>query len=117
MNIPGIDFVSNPAPIISSTEYSIKSAMWYYKVKVIDKLSIESTTVEAVTKKVNGGDNGLADRKTIYNKAIEKLGSGLNQISVDLCSRLSVYYINTPFDLAHYQRNYNKISFTSRCLA
>ena len=66
MNIPGIDFVSNPAPIISSTEYSIKSAMWYYKVKVIDKLSIESTTVEAVTKKINGGDNGLADRKTYH---------------------------------------------------
>jgi putative chitinase len=68
----GVDIVANPDLLITN-EYSIKSAMWYYKTKVVDKLDIENTTVESVTKRVNGGTNGLAERKTIYNKAIEKL--------------------------------------------
>jgi len=72
LNVEGVDFVTNPA-LVLTTEYAIKSAMWYYKTVVVDKLDIESATVESVTNKVNGGNNGLSDRKAIFNKAIEKL--------------------------------------------
>lgn len=72
LNEAGVDIVAQPQ-LILSTEYAIKSAMWFYKTAVVDKLTIESATVEQVTKKVNGGKNGLSERETIYNKAIENL--------------------------------------------
>ena len=72
LNEAGADIVAKPE-LILTTEYAIKSAMWFYKTAVVDKLKIESATVEEVTKKVNGGKNGLSDRETIYNKAIENL--------------------------------------------
>ena len=72
LNEAGVDIVAKPQ-LILSTEYAIKSAMWYYKTAVVDKLKIESATTEQVTKKVNGGKNGLSERETIYNNAIEKL--------------------------------------------
>ena len=47
--------------------------MWFYKVNVINKLNINKTTVTAVTKKVNGGSNGLSDRKAIYKRAKKRI--------------------------------------------
>lgn len=72
LNEAGVDMVAKPE-LILTTEYAIKSAMWYYKAYVVDKVKIESATVKEVTKKVNGGDNGLSDRQTTYDKAIENL--------------------------------------------
>ena len=72
INEAGVDIVAKPE-LILTTAYAIKSAMWYYKTAVVDKLKIESATVEQVTKKVNGGKNGLSDRETIYDNAIENL--------------------------------------------
>jgi RHS repeat-associated protein len=73
LNEAGVDIVAKPE-LILTTEYAIKSAMWYYKTAVVDKLKIESATVKEVSIKVNGDPpNGLADRESIYNTAIEKL--------------------------------------------
>lgn len=72
LNEAGVDVVAKPE-LVLTTEYAIKSAMWYYKTVVVDMLKIESATVESVTLKVNNGTNGLADRKAIYDKAIENL--------------------------------------------
>lgn len=73
LNSAGVDIVAKPE-LILTTEYAIKSAMWYYKTVVVDKLKIESATVKEVSIKVNGDPpKGLADRESIYDKAIEKL--------------------------------------------
>lgn len=72
INTPGVDFVASPA-LVKTTQYSIESAMWYFKTVVLDKVNIEDATVEGVTKKVNGGSNGLDSRKAIFNTAIDKL--------------------------------------------
>jgi putative chitinase len=51
-------------------EIAMISAMWFFKNNVLDKLDIDSkTTVKEVTKKVNGGTNGLDDRKEIHSEA------------------------------------------------
>lgn len=71
-NVTNKSFIDKPE-LILETEYSIMSAMWFYKVNVVDKLKIESATVKEVTKKVNGGSNGLTDRTEIYDKAIKEL--------------------------------------------
>jgi RHS repeat-associated protein len=73
LNDSGVDILANPSLISTSTEYSIKSAMWFFKTQVVDKLNIQSATVKQVTNNVNGGTNGLDDRQKIYNEAIEKL--------------------------------------------
>jgi len=53
---------------------AIISALWYYKTSVLDKITIDSiTTVKKVTKKVNGGTNGLSDRKEIFTKAKDSI--------------------------------------------
>ncbi len=62
------NFVDKPALLLED-KYSIMSAMWFFQTKVLNKLNINSTTVKDVTLKVNGGDNGLSDRKEIYNNA------------------------------------------------
>lgn len=63
-----VDLVANPGLIVSDLEIGTISALWFFKNKVIDKISnMATTTVEKVTENVNGGDNGIADRKTKYN--------------------------------------------------
>lgn len=65
--------VASPELVITN-EYSIKSAMWFYKTTVVDKLDIGKASISDVSILVNGNPpNGLADRESIYNKAIEKL--------------------------------------------
>jgi putative chitinase len=64
------DFIKNPELLASDMEIAMISAMWFFKNNVLDKLDIDSkTTVKEVTKKVNGGTNGLDDRKEIHSEA------------------------------------------------
>ena len=71
---PDKDFVSSPELLKDNDTIAILSALWYYKTSVVDKITIDSTTtVKKVTKKVNGGINGLADRKEIFTKAKDSI--------------------------------------------
>jgi putative chitinase len=68
------DFVSNPELLKENDTIAILSALWYYKERVIDKVNIDSTTaVKTVTLKINGGYNGLNDRKIRYQKAKDSI--------------------------------------------
>lgn len=71
---PDRDFVSNPEMLKNNDTIAILSALWYYKTSVLDKISVDSTTtVKSVTKKVNGGINGLIDRENIHSKAKDSI--------------------------------------------
>lgn len=64
---PDKDFVGNPDLISTNDTLAIMSGLWFYKVKVIDKINIDSTTtVRKVCIKINGGTNGLSDRMQRY---------------------------------------------------
>jgi putative chitinase len=53
---------------------SVLSAMWYFKSRVLDKMTIDAgTTVKKVTREINSGKKGLAKRKNYFNKAKVKL--------------------------------------------
>src|SRR5690606_3002249 len=53
---PDKDFVFSPELLKDNDTIAILSALWFYKTNVIDKITINTTTtVKAVTKKVNGG--------------------------------------------------------------
>jgi putative chitinase len=71
---PDKDFVTNPEILKNNDTIAIISALWFYKKNVLDKISLDSTTtVKTVTKKVNGGLNGLSDRKEIFQKAKDSI--------------------------------------------
>src|SRR5574343_143399 len=71
----GVDLITNP-DLLLEDRYAMLSAGWFWSVKKLNDIAdkgLTETEVKEITKKVNGGLNGLADR-------IEKL----NQI----CTRI-----------------------------
>lgn len=62
------NLITNPELVATDKEIAIISALWFYNTKI--NITIDSkTTVESITKLVNGGDNGLIDRKNKFKKA------------------------------------------------
>lgn len=64
----GEDCVSNPDLV--ATKYPFESALWFFKTNNIFSLckDVSDATILAVTKKINGGINGLADRNAKTKK-------------------------------------------------
>ncbi len=59
------DFVTDPDKIGTEDRLSVISALWYYKAKVLDKITVDNnTSVSDVTKKINPAEEGLDDRKS-----------------------------------------------------
>lgn len=65
----GVDLISSPE-LLESPLNAALSAGWYWKQNGLNALSGD---VEAATRKINGGVNGLADRKDLYTKALSVL--------------------------------------------
>jgi putative chitinase len=66
----GVDFVSNP-DMVATGKYSMLTACEYWKSRKLNALADNDDTV-AITKKINGGTNGLAERLA-YRKAAKGL--------------------------------------------
>lgn len=64
----GIDFVGNPQ-LLEQPEYAALSAGWFWDCGNLNHLADQQLFV-AITRSINGGINGLADRKALYNAAI-----------------------------------------------
>lgn len=68
-NSIGEDCVSNPDLV--STKYPLASAAWFFYRNGINQISDQGPTtsvVEKVTRRVNGGTNGLNERIALFNK-------------------------------------------------
>ena len=59
----GVDYVSE--------KYPATSAGYFWMVNKMNALCDTNPTVEQVTRRVNGGVNGLADRKMYYARCLE----------------------------------------------
>ena len=66
----GIDVFSNPE-LLETPSYAVRSACWFWWKRGLNKLVDSGATIEKITKIINGGQNGLADRKEFYKRAIE----------------------------------------------
>lgn len=66
----GIDFINNPK-LLSTPEYAVKSACWWWNKRGLNKISDLGTdeAFKRVTKIINGGYNGLTDRLSLFNKS------------------------------------------------
>ena len=75
----GVDFVKNP-DLLSTPQYAVKSAAWFWQtIKGNDYADLPDTWRSAtkkytpfqyITYRVNGGQNGYAERLSFYNKAL-----------------------------------------------
>lgn len=62
------DFEAEPA-LLETFPWAFLSAVWYWDTRGLNKLA-DANNIRAVTKKVNGGYNGLADRRAYFRKAV-----------------------------------------------
>ena len=62
----GIDFLNNP-DLLSQEVNAIVSACWFWNKNKINELA-DKDNAKAVTKKINGGYNGLKDRLKLLEK-------------------------------------------------
>jgi len=63
----GVDFVANPDLLLEPL-YAARSAGWFWKTNNLSKFA-DVEDLEGMTKKINGGLIGIADRKARYQKA------------------------------------------------
>ena len=68
-NALGVDFVSNPE-LLEEAENAVRVSCWWWDMKKLNRLSND---ISAVTRVVNGGYNGLVDRKKWYDLALSVL--------------------------------------------
>ena len=68
----GIDFLSNP-DLVASPEYAVTAAGWFWEMRKINRHADEDDLIR-VTRLVNGGKNGLADREKYLKRAKQVLG-------------------------------------------
>lgn len=68
----GIDFVGQPE-LVSRPEWAVRTAGWFWTVyKGLNPLA-DTQSFKLITKKINGGYNGLKDREKYYNRALSAL--------------------------------------------
>ncbi len=59
----GVDLVNNPDLLCQNPAIIVSSACWYWDSRDLNELA-DKDDVLAITKKINGGTNGLEDRKS-----------------------------------------------------
>lgn len=63
----GIDIVTNPESIRDDLSLAIRTAIWFWNKNNLNKFA-DAKDILGATKKINGGTNGLEDRKKYYNE-------------------------------------------------
>jgi putative chitinase len=68
----GVDLIGNPNWLVDP-QYAALSAGWFWNKKGLNDLA-DANDIETMTKRINGGLNGLDDRKAKIAKALSVLG-------------------------------------------
>lgn len=64
----GVDLVAKPE-LLSGHELAARSAGWFWKAHGLNELADAGDFIR-ITKRINGGTNGLADRQALYEVAL-----------------------------------------------
>jgi putative chitinase len=65
---------------VETKEGALASALWFWNTNKLNAVA-DTGNVAALTKKINGGDIGLADRQARYAKAIAALGGKIDAVA------------------------------------
>ncbi|NDW11245.1 glycoside hydrolase family 19 protein [Dysgonomonas sp. 520] len=65
----GIDFINQPE-LLATPEFAVKSACWWWNNRKLNTIADngDETAFKRITKIINGGYNGYADRLNIWNR-------------------------------------------------
>lgn len=64
----GLDLETNP-DLLLTPQNAVRSAGWFWESKGLNAIA-DTGSVEAMTRRINGGTNGLADRQKLYDAAM-----------------------------------------------
>jgi putative chitinase len=67
----GVDLIASPEKL-GQSELAARSAGWYWKTKGLNELA-DAGDFLRITKRINGGTNGVADRMALHDAALEVL--------------------------------------------
>jgi putative chitinase len=67
----GIDYLNNPDLLLTESD-ALNSALWFWNKNGLNKLA-DSDDILAITKRINGGINGLEHRKQLLSKYKKEL--------------------------------------------
>ena len=65
---------------VETKEGALASALWFWNTNKLNAVA-DTGSVPALTKKINGGDIGLADRQARYAKAMAALGGKIDAVA------------------------------------
>jgi predicted chitinase len=86
----GLDLINNPM-LITLPENAFRSAGWFWDTRGLNALA-DGRLFKAITKKINGGFNGLADRQKYYDRALRVIPEDLH---------MAAQALNAPPDEEH----------------
>lgn len=69
----GLDLLAEP-DLLEQTENACRSAAWFWHSRGLNELA-DAGEFRMITKRINGGYNGLGDRQAYYNRAKEVLSA------------------------------------------
>lgn len=69
----GVDFISNPE-LLEGAVYATDSAGWFWKTKGLNEIA-DRSDFKLITKRINGGYNGLPERLEFYERAKKVLNA------------------------------------------
>lgn len=67
----GLDLLNRPE-LLEQTQYAALSAAWFWSVNGLNTLA-DAGDLTKITRRINGGLNGQADRQALYDKALKVL--------------------------------------------
>ena len=67
----GLDLINHPE-LLEQPQYACLSAAWFWATNGLNTLA-DADKFEAITRRINGGLNGQADRQALYDKALKVL--------------------------------------------
>lgn len=67
----GLDLINNPQ-LLELPQHAAMSAAWFWSTRGLNTLADQGEFVK-ITRRINGGVNGLADRQALYDKALKVL--------------------------------------------
>jgi len=67
----GLDLIAQPE-LLEKPQHACMSAAWYWATNGLNTLA-DAGKFDAITQRINGGQNGAADRQTLYARALKVL--------------------------------------------
>ena len=86
----GLDLINNPT-LITLPPNAFRSAGWFWDSRGLNALA-DQRLFKAITKKINGGFNGLADRQKYYDRALRIIPENF---------KMGAATLNAPPDVEH----------------